>query len=193
MATQNKIVEMIFTIKTIYPYYAKETDVESLVKTWTLLLQDVPDDVANAAFYKALRVCTVPPTPADIHNQIREMQAAAEPSAEELWNVFYQACMETLRLLPQFEYTYIDHTGKSQGQQAREKVAAIWEGLPERVQQYLGSKGEMMRTAQTLQREDATFEKNRFLKTMPQIAKRVEYSSLLLDQKKNNLIGGKRK
>lgn len=42
MASQKKIVEMIMIIKTVYPYYAKDTNAEMLVNTWNLLLREYP-------------------------------------------------------------------------------------------------------------------------------------------------------
>ena len=45
MATEKKIAELIAAIKTIYPYYANETDVETLVNTWNLLLKDYSDNL----------------------------------------------------------------------------------------------------------------------------------------------------
>ena len=42
MATQNKVIEMIATIKTVYSYYAKNVDVALLTKTWVALLRDYP-------------------------------------------------------------------------------------------------------------------------------------------------------
>lgn len=195
MATQNKIVEIIFGIKTIYPYYAKETDVQSLVKTWGMLLQDVPDDVADAAFYKALRVCKVPPTPADLIEQINAMKAAQAPTAEDLWAVYHKALRDTMRLIPQFGYTYVDESGISQGQQARNKVEMIWEGLPNEIRHYLSSKGELIRCAQQMgaaSEEDTGWEKQRFLKAVPVIVKRAEYSGMMLEggAARNLLSGG---
>lgn len=184
MASQNKIVEIIFGIKTIYPYYAKETDVESLVKTWGMLLNDVPDDMADAAFYAALRVCKVPPTPADLLEQIRAMRAADEPSPEELWVVYHKALTDTMRQIPQFAYTYVDSSGISQGQQARNRVEAIWASLPEPIKHYLSSKGEMIRQAQQMaasSEEDTGWEKQRFMKSVPVIVKRAEYSGFRLE------------
>lgn len=184
MATQNKIVEIIFAIKTIYPYYAKETDVESLVKTWGMLLSDIPDELADTALYQALRVCKMPPTPADLLEQIRAMKAAEEPSAEELWTVYHKALHDTMRLIPQFGYTYVDASGKSQGQQARDKVEAIWAGLPEAVKHYLSTKGELIRQAQQMgvsPEEETQWEKQRFIKSVPVIVKRAEYSAMMLE------------
>lgn len=88
MASQNKITEMIAAIKTIYPYYAKDANVSILVKTWMALLNDYPDDVVEAAFFQALKVCKMPPTPADIIEKIKEMQASLEPTIEELWDTY---------------------------------------------------------------------------------------------------------
>lgn len=184
MATQNKIVEIIYAIKTIYPYYAKETDVESLVKTWGMLLSDVSDEMADAALYQALRVCKMPPTPADLLEQLRAMTAAQEPTAEELWVAYHKALQDTMRLVPQFQYTYVDASGVSQGQRARNKVEAIWAGLPEPVRQYLSSKGELIRCAQQMgasPEEDTQWEKQRFLKQVPVIVKRAEYSGFMLE------------
>lgn len=193
MASQDKIVEIIFGIKTIYPYYAKDTDVESLVKTWGMLLQDIPDDVAEAAFYKALRVCKVPPTPADIIEQVNAMHAATLPSPEELWTEYYKALRETMRWIPQFNYTYVDGSGLSQGQQARNRVEKIWEGLPETIKRYLVSRGEMVRVAQQLMvstEGDIAWEKQRFVKSVPILEKRVQDNTFMLTAENIKMITG---
>lgn len=185
MASQNKIVEIIFAIKTVYPYYAKETDVESLVKTWSMLLRDVPDNVADEAFYKALRVCKVPPTPADLIAQVNAIKDECAPSPEQLWAVYHRALDETMQLIPQFSYTYVDESGISQGEQARNKVHDIWNGLPEEIRRYLSVEGELIRCAQQLRslpEEDEKWEKQRFLKTVPAIIKRFDYSWMSLGE-----------
>lgn len=181
MATQDKIVEMIFAVKTIYPYYARETDVETLVRTWGIMMRDIPDEVMEAAFYKALQTCKMPPTPADIMEQVKDMQRAFEPSAEEMWAVYYKALTDALRLIPRFSYTYVDESGLSQGQKARQDFDRLWESLPEQIRKYAASPGEFMRTAQQIQNGDAQYEKQRFLKTLPTIERRMEYSTLALD------------
>lgn len=181
MATQNKIIEMIGAIKTIYSYYARDTEVELLVTTWTRLLQGYPDEIVDVAFFKCLQTCKVPPTPADVIERINSLAALNEPTDEELWTIYHKALNETLRLMSQFSYTYIDSTGISQGEQARRKVEAIWQGLPDKIKGYLASKGELMRNAQELQMGDASWEKQRFMKAMPIMAKRQEYSDLLLE------------
>lgn len=50
MASKNKILEVIGAIKTIYPYYAKETNVELLVNMWQILFADYADKELEIAF-----------------------------------------------------------------------------------------------------------------------------------------------
>lgn len=193
MATQNKIIEMIGAIKTIYPYYAKDTDVKLLVSTWTKLLEGYDDALVGAAFYKCLQECKMPPTPADVIEQIRELRKTQELSDEELWAVYNKALIETSRLMSQFDYTYVDATGISQGTQARRKVEQLWEGLPEKIKRYLASKSELMRNANeyNFDLSFSSWEKQRFLKAMPIMEKRQEYSAMMLEGGVNTpLIGG---
>ena len=185
MATQNKVIEMIAAVKTIYSYYAKETDVEMLVRTWMLLLKDYEDEAVEPAFYRCLQICKMPPTPADVIEQIQSMRKTLEPSDEELWTVFEKALRETSRWMANFGATYVDETGLSQGQQARNEVEKIWEGLPEKIKLYLASKGELMRNAQEWGNDPkyASWEKPRFLKAMPIMGKRQEYGTFLLENR----------
>lgn len=180
MASQNKITEIIAAIKTIYPYYAKDSDVAVLVKLWNSLLRDIPDNIVEVALYKCLQVCKVPPTPADILDNIKAMQEALEPTDEEMWNTLMRALREADRLVYYFRFNAIQANGRTQGDNARQEVNELWENLPDRVKEYLGGKGEFIRMAQGYDADELKFEKTRFLKTMPTIRKRSEYSQLNL-------------
>lgn len=190
MASQDKIVEMILAVKVIYPYYARETDVATLVKTWGLMVRDIPDDVLEQAFYQALRVCKMPPTPADILEQVRSMEAALRPSAEELWDVFSRALDETMRLSHRFGFTYVDASGLSQGEQARREYDRLWERMPDEIKGYCATKGEMLRIAREVREEGTKYEKQRFLRTLPTIERRMEYSGLSLGTRNMDLLEG---
>ena len=178
MATKNKIIEMIGSIKTIYPYYAKETNVEILVKTWTVLLKDYADDVVEAAFFKCLQTCKMPPTPADVIEKIQGMLAVNDVSDEELWHEFTTALRKTATEVYYLTYPKfgVDH---------RQNIQNIWDGLNAKIRSYLGSKGELMRLSSTYSDEEVKFEKTRFLKTMPTLQNRMEYAALA---EKNNLM-----
>lgn len=180
MASINKITEIIAAIKTIYPYYAKESDVPTLVKTWEVLLRDFPDNEVDIALYKCLQTCKTPPTPADVIEKLEAINKALEPTDEELWNEFVRSIIEAERQIYRFDYTFIESNGLTQGENARNKVEIIWQSVPEKVKQYIGSKGEFIRMAQRYRYSDdeLKYEKNRFLKTMPTIHKRNEYIKL---------------
>lgn len=193
MATINKITELIAAIKTIYPYYAKETDVPTLVKTWEALLRDYPDNVVDVALYKCLQTCKTPPTPADVIEKLDAMCTALEPTDEELWTGFVQSVIAAERQIYRFDYTFVEENGLTQGENARNKVEAIWQAVPDKVKQYIGSKGEFIRIAQRYRYsdEELKFEKNRFLKAMPTIHKRDEYKQIfsLIENGKGGQIG----
>lgn len=183
MASQAKIIEMIGSIKTIYPYYAKDASVEMLVKTWTVLLKDYPDELVEAAFYKALQVCKMPPTPADVIEQINHMEDAQEQPDEELWSLLVRALREVDKYI--YRLTYPKY-----GEDPRAEIDREWEELPDRLKQYVGSRGELMRMAKEHTEEGLKYEKTRFLKTMPSIKKREEYTKYtLLVGEERQLIG----
>ena len=118
------------------------------------------------------------------------MNKALEPSDEELWTVYVNALRTTYDQMTRFGHTFVDSTGISQGDQARKKVDELWKGLPEKIKTYLGSKGELMRNAQTwsLSQDFGTYEKPRFMKAMPVMEKRQEYNALMLDSGGNRLL-----
>lgn len=174
MASQKKIIEMIGSVKTIYPYYAKDTDVQILVKTWTLLLKDYPDKAVDVAFFKCLQSCKMPPTPADVIEQLNSMVDALEATDEELWSEYTLALKKVEKQLGYLQYPLFGETKED----THKRIEAVWNGLPERLRYYIGSKGELMRMARDYTDEDLKFERNRFFKQMPQMKKRAEYTQI---------------
>lgn len=179
MASAKKIGEIIATIKTIYPYYSKDADSEILAKTWMMLLKDVPDDIVRVAVLKCLQTCKVPPTPADVLEQVKALSIANEPTDEEMWVTLTKAVRKAQEYIYNFGHTLIESNGKTQGENARDKFEALWDNLPKEIRTYLGGKGELMRLARYGE-EEMMFEKKNFLKTMPTISKRQEYEELSL-------------
>ena len=192
MASQNKIIQMIGAVKTIYPYYSKDVSgemVETLIRTWGALLKPYDDSTVETAFHKCLQTCKMPPTPADVIEQIKSMYKALEQSDEELWDLYVSTLRRTYDQMSRFGHTFVDDTGMSQGQQARKKVDEMWGALPDKIKTYLRSKGELMRNAQAwgASVDFVNYEKPRFMKAMPVMEKRHEYNALLLETGKNQL------
>ena len=195
MATQKKIIEMITIIKNLFPFYAKDSNVEALVKTWGVLLNEYPDNLAEVALLNCLKSAKMPPAPADVIEHIKAIQETKEETPEELWAIYIKALDETERQMYYFDFSYIpdypEGNTKTQGQMARDKVEKLWEGLPNRLKQYLGSKSVLMQNAKTFTAKDLIFEKNRFDKEMPTLKKREEFTqvALLLEGENSLLIG----
>lgn len=188
MASEEKVVEVLLTIKAVYPYYAKDANLTVLKNVWKKALQRYDDETVEYAFGMCIESCNVPPTPADIIERINGARKALEPSNEQLWTVYYDALVRTLDLMAQFSYTFVESDGISQGQKARNKVEKIFEGLPTKIKDYLGDKGEMMRIARSINTQDASFEKARFLKAMPSVEKSQEARNLLGGARANSLL-----
>jgi hypothetical protein len=188
MASRTKIAEMIATIKAIYPYYAKDNNIEITAKVWEMVLSDFPDNIVEVAFLKCIQTCKMPPTPADVTEKIRAMAELCKETDEELWHIYTKALSKTATQMYYFQFTFREQNGKTQGENAREKVTSIWNGLPERIKQYIGSEGELMRMARDTTDEELKFEKTRFLKTLPTIKEREKYVDLkpLIEENFNN-------
>ena len=154
MATKRTIAEIIASRKTVYSYYAKDTDSVVLAKLWEASLSQYPDDAVEQAFLLCLQTCKMPPTPADIVAQIETANKASGISKYELWDILTRALRETVNLIGEFGYTFIDRkTGISQGKMARLRVDEIWDGLSE---------------------NDLRYERQRFLKDIVDVSDQVQ-------------------
>lgn len=189
MASAKKIGEIIASIKAIYPYYAKDTDVDVLAKTWMLLLKDVPDEVVRIAIIKCLQICKTPPTPADVLEQVREIASVNERTDEEIWVELVKALRKASDYIYCFNHTFIESNGKTQGDNARDKFQKLWDNLSPEIKTYLGGTSELRRLTK-YNDEEMMFEKKQFLKTLPGIRKKQEYTelSLLLSGSTNPLL-----
>lgn len=187
MASKKTIIKAFGAIKTIYPYFGKEVELELLVSTWEALLSDYSDEELNKGIYMALRVCKFAPTPADVIEQIEALRNKNKPSEGELWAHYQRALKDVLYFSYRLEYNYIDNTGISQGEQARREIENIWRSLPQELQIYIGDKAQLIDSAKALNySEVSSYERNRFSKTYPQLQKRVE--DRLAFERINNLL-----
>ena len=184
MATKKNMAVMIATIKSIYPYYAKHTNIEVLAKTWLLLLQDYDDKIINNALILCMKECEMPPTPAHIIKKIEEMQP--KKTNTELWAEYVKALREVSRLQDNFEYTFVDDNGKTQGQNAKDKARQIYNNLPQELKIYVGSFGELLRKSRDIDDTSLKYAENNFMKIMPELRK--EHETRLLGTKSVDML-----
>ena len=173
MASKNTIVKMIMAMKTVFPYYAKESENAVLVETWEMLLSKYPDELVQMAFMKSLETCTQPPTPAHIISIIKDAEKSNDLTDEELWDVLCDTLRKVRRQVYMFQFTAIEANGKTQGQNARLRIEEIWNKLHPKLKQFTATESGLIRLSE-LNDDDLKYEKNRFLKTIPVIEKRME-------------------
>ena len=187
MATKKNMAVIIATIKSIYPYYAKDTNVEVLAKTWLLLLQDYDDKIINNALILCMKECEMPPTPAHIIRKIEGFKA--KPYITELWGELVAQLREVEKLEWYFSCNAIDTNGKTYSENARARAGEIYNNLPQELKIYVGSYGEMIRMSRSLDDETLKFAKINFLKLMPEIKKEQElrdFSAKTVDMLQEN-------
>lgn len=186
MASRNTITELLAAIKTIYSYYAKETDVEKLVMLWEQTLNGFSDNEVKTATLKCLQICKTPPTPADVIDQIKAFKQSEQPTPESLWGRFLNTMRKVGDLSERLKYTFVEDNGITQGQNAKNKIIQIWEQLPQELKSYIGSQGELIRMAREYDDTALTFEKTRFLKAIPNIREGYEYQQAIAICQNNN-------
>lgn len=173
MADKKSIIKAIGAIKTIYSYFGKDTDIELLVNTWDSLLKPYSNEEVDRAVYRALQTCKYAPVPADLIEIIEGFREIKKPSEAQLWATFQKALKRVLYYSYRLDYNYIDDTGKTQGQQAREAIAQVWETLPEELKIYVGDESELISLARGLNVSELGYERSRFNKVYPQLTRRV--------------------
>lgn len=188
---KKNVVEMIGLIKANYTYAYKDASSNSMqmmANLWFNSLYKYDKRVVDVAFQKALETCKMPPTLADIIENIRKIKVSTEPTEMELWEQLVTAVNKADDISYYFQFTMIESNGKTQGDNARDKFNQLWEGLPQVLKDYCGNKNGLLRLTET----DMSYEKGRFLKILPQILQRQEIrqtiNSEVLDSVKNGLL-----
>lgn len=162
MATKKMVQSILASIKTIYPYYAKDTAPKPLVELWAAALNGITDEEAQRALIRCLQTCKAPPTPADIIEQVQAERAEKEPTAEEVWASFERSLSDVKTYLYRLKYPMA-------GENPREELERIWSGYPDMLKRYLVTQSEMISLAK-VDDENLRFERNRFLRTMQKTA-----------------------
>ncbi|MBQ6264924.1 MAG: hypothetical protein IJK60_05685 [Clostridia bacterium] len=172
MASKKEIAKLLAEIKTIYPYYAKDSkEIELLVNTWALLLADYSDNALKDAAVKCLKACKTPPTPADIIEQIESCHKITTEDAHALWLEYISALRKAEELTYYYPFTLVEDNGKTQGENAREAVERLFDGLSEPLKKYIGSVGMLTEKGKRFDFEALRYEKSGFIRDVSAMKK----------------------
>lgn len=160
------IYKLIAKVKVAYPFNYKTFEVddfEILAESWYEDLGGYSLELVNEAFKRARQANKISITTADIIEQIEKIRSAFEPSEQELWRELVLVLSRAQRYIDRLYYTAVEENGKTQGENAREGLNALYGSLKPEFKRYCGGVSGLMALA-SLDDESLEFERARFLK-----------------------------
>lgn len=192
--TKKDVFDMVGFIKANYSYAYKDVNddlLKIMMRTWFNSLSKYSKEVVEVAFMKAIEVCKMPPTLADIIQNIKRIENANEPTDTELWQELVDCVDKANDCIYYFQFQMVEDNGKTQSENAKERFNKLWEEMPQILKDYCGNKTGLFELTQV----DLEFEKSRFLKQIQTLRQRQEikqeinFDLLELEKEKQLKIG----
>ena len=192
--TKKDVFDMVGFIKANYSYAYKDVNddlLKIMMRTWFNSLSKYSKEVVEVAFMKAIEVCKMPPTLADIIQNIKRIENANEPTDTELWQELVDCVDKANDCIYYFQFQMVEDNGKTQSENAKDRFNKLWEEMPQILKDYCGNKTGLFELTQV----DLEFEKSRFLKQIQTLRQRQEikqeinFDLLELEKEKQLKIG----
>jgi hypothetical protein len=154
--------------------YKTQTDEERqiLIKSWYAILREYPKEIVDKAVLQAIKHAEYAPRIGTIVKEIERMREAYEKSDAELWAELRGVLREVEKCAYSFRFNAVDPNGKTQGDNARDRVEEIFNGLSLELKEYCRNSRGLIDIAQ-LSENDLQYEKARFLRVMPTLKERA--------------------
>lgn len=173
--SKQDVVKYITIIKINFEnaYNLSDQDMILLTNTWYEILKDYPAEICNAAVINSLKKSKFAPRIGSIVEEIESMAEATEKNDLELWSELNYALRNAYNNWYMYPYTFTDRNGKTQGENARLRNKALYEGLDPILKEYVSDINGLV-TLSKASNEELNYEKGRFLKTVPTLRKRAK-------------------
>jgi len=146
---------------------------ELLIQSWYEALKGYPVEVLNVAFSNVLLKSEYAPRLANIMNEIKALKEAAYgKSDQELWRELMKAAGEAEQPAYCLGFNYIEPNGKTQGENASDKLHEIFNNLDPLLQAYIHNTQGLI--ALTEQDDLEQYEKGRFMRAIQDLRDRCE-------------------
>ena len=173
------IINMIGMIKANYPNSYKDStkeDFKIIIDLWFDLFKDYNKEIIGQAFKGCLLKCKLPPTIADMQEQIDKILEIGKPADNELWMQLENAVKEVIKidLFNGDEYFSVNGTIRP-----KDEVKRIFEELPDILKTFVGS----YLTLWSYKNYDITgmsIEKTRFMKELPKLKEKMKIAEQML-------------
>lgn len=170
--TKKDIVNYLSIIRITYKdaYITKsDNDEVTLIEFWYSMFKCYDKELMDVAVMNAIRGSEFYPKPATIIAEIDKIEKAYQKSDLELWEELTSVLYEVSEKAYLTGYTYIEPNGKTQGENAKERLQAIFDSLSPEIREYVGNTKTLVNVAYT---DNLTYEKSRFIKMIPEIRAR---------------------
>lgn len=153
--------------------YKTQNDEERqlLYRSWYEILKPYPKKVCDAAVLNAIKNAEFAPRIGTIVKEIEKMQSAYEKTESELWAELTAALREVEKNVYCFRFNFIEANGLSQGDNARQRVEDIFNGLSPELKEYCGNQRGLIDLATG---DGIKYEKGRFMTQIPTLRQRAK-------------------
>lgn len=160
--------------------YKAQSDAERkmLIRSWYEILKEYPKEVCDRAVVEAIKNAEFAPRIGAIVKEIERMQMAYEKGDGELWSELTGCLCEVARNVYAFRFDALESNGRTQGENARQRVAEIFEGLSSELREYVRNPRGLIELAE-YDDEQISYERGRFMRNMPGIKERMKMRSAL--------------
>lgn len=155
--------------------YKTQTDEERqiLIKSWYAILKDYPKEIVDKAVLQAIKHAEYAPRIGTIVKEIERMREAYEKSDAELWAELRSVLREVEKCAYSFRFNAMDANGKTQGDNARDRVEEIFNGLSPELKDYCRNSRGLIDIAQMSEKDITLYERPRFMRVIPTIKERA--------------------
>lgn len=157
---------------------------EMLLASWYAILQEYPKEICDKAVINAIKNAEFAPRIGNIVKEIENMQEAFEKTDHELWAELISKFREVRRFASRVNNNFVESNGLTQGENARQILEEIFDELAPELKDYCRNSRGLIELAQYTE-EQLSFERGRFIKTMPQLRARKK----MREQTPVNLAG----
>lgn len=178
--TKKDIIKYITAIRINFENAYKtqnDEEMDILVNTWYSILSEYPKEMCDRAVIEAIKNAEFPPRIGSIVKEIDNMMKAFVKSEAELWGELEGVLHSVRNCVYQFSFTapydFSNPKGPTQGEVAREKVVKIFEGLDPAIKEYCRDVRGLINLS-GLNTDQLGFEKNRFVKAVPDLRERAK-------------------
>ena len=121
---------------------------EMLLASWYAILQEYPKEICDKAVINAIKNAEFAPRIGNIVKEIENMQEAFEKTDHELWAELISKFREVRRFASRVNNNFVESTGLTQGENARQILEEIFDELSPELKDYCRNSRGLIELAQ---------------------------------------------